>query len=140
MSVRTTIEIDIETFKNGTYDAYISHEGSSGASYKKINARQIGEYTADLIDTLEEADSGESFCKQRAVLIASNGKTIDTTVYEDIADAESALRNIINHHIEPGFDIEAADASFINKHNAYLSPSDKFVKLKEDWIWEIIKI
>lgn len=59
--LKTTIEVDVESYGNGTYDVYISHAGSSGAHYDKIDAKTIGEYTADLIDTLEESHSGKSY-------------------------------------------------------------------------------
>lgn len=61
--LQTTISIDIKSNGDGTYDTYIATEGSSGSHYGAINAQTIGEYTADLIDTLEEAASGKSYLK-----------------------------------------------------------------------------
>lgn len=61
--LQTTISVDIKSNGNGTYDTYISTEGSSGSHYEAINAQTIGEYTADLIDTLEEVASGKSYLK-----------------------------------------------------------------------------
>ena len=63
--LKTSITIDITSNNNGTYDTYISTEDSSGEHYRDINAEKIGEYTADLIDTLEEAYSNKSYLSDR---------------------------------------------------------------------------
>lgn len=60
--LQNTISIDIKSNGDGTYDTYISTE-SSGSHYEAITAQTIGEYTADLIDTLEESASGKSYLK-----------------------------------------------------------------------------
>lgn len=55
------ISIDIESNGNGTYDTWISTEGSSGAHYPTAKATEIGDYVADLVDCLEEADTGKRY-------------------------------------------------------------------------------
>lgn len=60
--MNTTISVDVQG-KDGKYDVWIATESSSGSHYRDIDANKIGEYTADLIDTLEEADSGKSYLK-----------------------------------------------------------------------------
>lgn len=59
----TTISVDVKSNGDSTYDAYIATENSSGSHYPAITAAKIGEHTADLIDMLEEADSGNSYLK-----------------------------------------------------------------------------
>ena len=60
--MNTTISVDAQG-KDGKYDVWIATEGGSGAHYHDIDATKIGEYTADLVDTLEEAESGKSHLK-----------------------------------------------------------------------------
>ena len=59
--LKTTITVDIISHQDGTYDTYIATENSSGAHYDAINATTIGNYVADLVDSLEEAYSGKSY-------------------------------------------------------------------------------
>lgn len=63
-TLKTTITVDIVSHKDGTYNAYIATENSSGSHYDAINAATIGDYVADLIDSLEEAYSGKSYLSQ----------------------------------------------------------------------------
>lgn len=58
-----TISVDIRTNHDGTYDVYISTEGSSGSHYPCIRAEEIGDNVTDLVDALEEASSGKSFLR-----------------------------------------------------------------------------
>lgn len=67
------ISVNVKSNGDGTYDTYVSTENSSGEHYNSITARQIGENVADLIDCLEEANSGQSFLKKRWELIETNG-------------------------------------------------------------------
>lgn len=48
------ISIEIKGNGDGTYDTYIATESCSGEHYEAITAETIGEYVADLIDTLED--------------------------------------------------------------------------------------
>lgn len=61
MKLQTTISVDIKSNEDGTYDAWIATESSSGSHYPRIDAKHIGKYVADLVDTLEEASSGKSY-------------------------------------------------------------------------------
>lgn len=60
--MNTTISVDVRG-NDGKYDVWIATEGGSGAHYRDIDAAKIGDYTADLVDTLEEAESGKSHLK-----------------------------------------------------------------------------
>lgn len=57
----SNIHIDIKSNNDGTYDTYIATENSSGSHYKNINATQIGKHVAELVDVLEESNSGKSY-------------------------------------------------------------------------------
>lgn len=59
--MENTISIDLISNGNGTYDTWISTEGSSGAHYPDASAEKIGVHVADLVDCLEEADSGNRY-------------------------------------------------------------------------------
>lgn len=52
--LNTMITVDVKGNENGTYDAYIATECSSGSHYPEITADKIGEYVADLIESLNE--------------------------------------------------------------------------------------
>lgn len=60
------ISVDIEGNGNGMYDTWISTEGSSGAHYQAAKATEIGDYVADLVDCLEEADTGKRYLTNTA--------------------------------------------------------------------------
>lgn len=59
--MENTINVDIISNGNGTYDTWISTEGSPGAHYPDASAEKIGVHVADLVDCLEEADSGRHY-------------------------------------------------------------------------------
>ena len=60
--MKTTIEIDVTNdYDAGKYDVWMSNDGSSGAHYKNVTARQIGNLAADYVDCLEENESGKSY-------------------------------------------------------------------------------
>lgn len=86
------ISVDVQTFGNGHYDTYISTEGSSGAHYPDATAAQIGEYVADLIDTLEEEYNGNSYLHPRYMLITSDGYRIKTDIYNSRDEAYTAMK------------------------------------------------
>lgn len=48
------ISIDLISYGNGSFDAYIAHDCSSGAHYDKIDKETIGKYVVDLIGDLEK--------------------------------------------------------------------------------------
>ena len=49
-----TISVDVELLSDGSYDVWISTEGSSGAHYTGISADTIGNNVADLVESLAE--------------------------------------------------------------------------------------
>lgn len=56
-TLKTNIaNISVEVYRNadGTFNTYIETECSSGAEYKHISTDKIGEYVADLIESLAE--------------------------------------------------------------------------------------
>ena len=92
--MNTTISVDVQG-KDGKYDVWIATEGGSGAHYHDIDATKIGEYTADLVDTLEEAESGKSHLKsdylqlplKKADISELVGQMIDAVLYGSDYDA-----------------------------------------------------
>ena len=48
------ISVDVEHMEDGTYDVYISHEGSSGLHYQHVTAKEIGVLVEEEIETLNE--------------------------------------------------------------------------------------
>lgn len=92
--MNTTISVDVQG-KNGKYDVWIATEGTSGNHYRDIDAAKIGEYTADLVDTLEEAETGKSYLKSdKQVLPLNNGSDANELVgqmidvFEDFLDSK----------------------------------------------------
>lgn len=75
--MNTTISVDVQG-NDGKYDVWIATEGSSGSHYRDIDAAKIGEYTADLVDALEEAESGKSHLKSDSLQLPLN-KDIDVS-------------------------------------------------------------
>ena len=142
--MKNVITIDIESMSdnNGKYDVWIADEGGSGAHYQNIDAQTVGDYTADLIDCLEEADSGESYLKNTSkyMLIASDGTSMDHTIYPDYDTAYDAMKKSLKCSVSPSFDIKSAESSFISNTSMYLSATDKGVNLEKDWIFEMIKL
>lgn len=45
---------DVELQKNGKYDVYIAHEGSSGEHHVDVTSDKIGEIIADTIECITE--------------------------------------------------------------------------------------
>lgn len=93
--MNTTISVDVQG-KDGKYDVWIATEGGSGAHYHDIDATKIGEYTADLVDTLEEAESGKSYLKSDNLQLPLNndvdvselvGQMVDAILYGSDYDA-----------------------------------------------------
>lgn len=54
--VINTIAIDLQENSDGTFDTWISTEGSSGAHYKAASSAEIGNHVKELIDCLAEAE------------------------------------------------------------------------------------
>ena len=82
------ISVDIKSNNNGTYDTYIVTETSSGEHYPKATASEIGEYVADLIDTLEE-DTGNSYL--------TNTVSIDKKILErELQEISAVAYNLAN--------------------------------------------
>lgn len=140
--MQSVIEIDVRSNGDGTYKAYISHEGSSGTQYDAIDAKTIGEYTADLIDTLEEAETGNSYLTndEKCILVASNGTGIDYTQYNSYAEAYQAMKTAAEKMCKDGFSLDSARYSWLGKVDAYICPVDEGVTSTEDWVWNIITL
>lgn len=49
-----TFDVDIQLLEDGTFDAYISHAGSSGEHYEHVTADRIGALVADDIECIAE--------------------------------------------------------------------------------------
>ena len=49
-----TISVDVELLSDGSYDVWISTEGSSGAHYRGISPSDVGSNVADLIECIAE--------------------------------------------------------------------------------------
>lgn len=54
-----TFSVDVKLQKNGKYDVYIAHEGSSGSHYTDVTADKIGELVAEDIECLAEGYQNE---------------------------------------------------------------------------------
>ncbi|MGN0485534.1 MAG: hypothetical protein ACI4HI_18500 [Lachnospiraceae bacterium] len=52
---KNIITVDLQQNENGTFDTWISTEGSSGAHYKTATAEEIGLHVKELIECLTEA-------------------------------------------------------------------------------------
>lgn len=100
--MKTVIEIDvINDATPGQYDVWMSNDGSSGIHYRNVTASEIGDFTADYVDTLEEADSGKSFLKadeatpqkymisNRGELCECVGQIVD--IFEDFLDKKGVV-------------------------------------------------
>ena len=49
-----TFDVDVNLLSDGTFDLYLSHEGSSGEHYEHITADRIGELVADDVECIAE--------------------------------------------------------------------------------------
>lgn len=54
MDFEESITVDVTRNSDGTFNAYIASECSSGAEYAHISSSEIGEYVAEYIDELSE--------------------------------------------------------------------------------------
>lgn len=54
-----TFTVDVELQKNGKFDVYMAHEGSSGEHHVDVTADRIGEMLADNIECIAEAYAQE---------------------------------------------------------------------------------
>lgn len=54
-----TFEADVIMFEDGTFDAYISHAGSSGRHYQNATADDIGNYVSEDVSIMAEAYQDE---------------------------------------------------------------------------------
>ena len=54
MDFEESITVDVTRNSDGTFNAYIASECSSGAEYTHISSSEIGEYVAEYIDELSE--------------------------------------------------------------------------------------
>lgn len=134
MNKLTEISITVDSHEDGTYDIYMATENSSGETCNNITARKIGENVADLIDTLEEANSGKSFLKDRYELIATDGYSIDRTVYASKELARQAMEKAYNELDHNEKDDEWDEASHITDSEALLYDRGDSV-----YVWSIFK-
>ncbi len=54
-----SFSVDVQLQKNGKFDVYIAHEGSSGEHYKDVTADRIGELVAGDIECIAEGYQNE---------------------------------------------------------------------------------
>lgn len=71
------------------------------------------------------------------VLVSSNGTEMDYTIYNTEIEAEKALRDVIECHIN-GKSEDDFECSWVDEHSAYLCPVD--TSIGENWYWTIITI
>lgn len=50
----TNIIVEVESNTDGTFNAYIATENSSGEDYQHVSADEIGEHVAGLIECLAD--------------------------------------------------------------------------------------
>lgn len=51
-------EVDVELMEDGTFDVYLSHDGSSGEHYEHVSADRIGSLLADDIEAVAAENCG----------------------------------------------------------------------------------
>ena len=51
-------EVDVELMEDGTFDVYLSHDGSSGEHYGQVSANRIGSLLADDIEAVGAENRG----------------------------------------------------------------------------------
>ena len=92
--METVISVDVKSNENGTYDAYIATENSSGSHYEAASASEIGENVAGLIDTLEESYTGVSHYRNTcpALLVHTDGYNIKYSKHENKKAACMAMK------------------------------------------------
>ena len=133
----TNISVEVNTNHDGTYDIYLSTECSSGEHYENISAAKIGEYVADLVDTVEEADSGNSYQREEKTVILSHtdGYSIQNSVYHDKKTAYAAMKTAydqLNQNI-PGDEWDEL---------SHISDTDALLYDKGDnvYLWHIMEV
>lgn len=104
--MNTTISVDVQG-KDGKYDVWIATEGGSGAHYHDIDATKIGEYTADLVDTLEEAESGKCYLKSDNLQLPLNNDV-------DVSELVGQMIDIFEDFLE-----DKGTEPFPNKERTY---------------------
>jgi hypothetical protein len=57
MSIKSlgSFTTDINLNSDGTYDAYITHDGNSGEHYEHVSADEVGKIVADLIECIADS-------------------------------------------------------------------------------------
>lgn len=96
--MNTTISVDVQG-SDGKYDVWIATDSGSGSHYRDIDAAKIGEYTADLVDTLDEAETGKSYLKSdKQVLPLNNSGDVNELVGQMIDIFEDFLET---KHVKP---------------------------------------
>lgn len=134
MNYTENISVEVEFLGKGRYNTYISTECSSGANYPNITAKDIGSFVTDLVDTLEEEHSGESYVHFNYELIRSDGYTINRTLYDSKSDARQAMiaeYNKLNHNDEND---EWDNLSYLHDDDALLYDHGDDV-----YVWKIFR-
>ena len=130
--MRRTIEVDIEG-QGPKYDVYISHEGSSGSHYPEATAGQVGDYVADLIDCLQESESGQSYLHPKYILCFTDGYGIECTQYDSKEESEEAMQTAYTEAMPPSLDESFAEMSMCNDSDAILYRNGEDV-----YVWKIV--
>ncbi len=109
-----TFEADVKFLENGSYDVWLSHEGSSGSHYTDVSADRIGELLAGDI---------ECFAESYGVFTTGKGLTLSRAkeLLNFVIEHESAGRNCkdtLKHLLFLGFTKDELSTEF------GFSPSD----------------
>ncbi len=79
-----SFSVDVELQKNGKFDVWISHEGSSGEHYRDVTADKIGELVAGDIECIAEGyqnEFGRDGEDDETIRIIYDGLNEDGTVF-----------------------------------------------------------
>ena len=87
---------------------------------------------------------------KKYVLVSSNGTKIHSKTYDTLEKAQEELKKQTSDLIDgdlkrpndggsPVLD-EDDVCSYVGERSAYLCPTDKQVRINEDWAWEILEI
>lgn len=145
----TNIIVDVQSNGDGTYDAYIATESSSGSHYPAISAVKIGENVADLIDTLEEEDSGNSYIRTKSYLMTCFDKKSDMIInaktFDTIEDAYTAVIDDVNAYTKKYEMFKTAVSMKRPQLDAYVGPvaayANKIENNKQiELIWNITNL
>lgn len=137
--ILSNISLDVDTNNDGTYNIYLATENSSGESYKNISADEIGKHVANLIDSLEEADSGKSYLLHqkttKTVLVHTDGYSINHRTYANYQAAKTAMKEEYAQHNHNTVNDDWDKLSYIDDYNAVLYDNGENV-----YVWQIVEV